>query len=71
MKFATTLLASDCSVAITRHGDSIGYFIPVRRKRSGARSFRVSIVPSGRLRRDRALARQAKPRLRAVTSEFG
>ena len=26
---ATNLFASDCSVAITRHSDTIGYFIPV------------------------------------------
>ncbi len=31
---ATYLLESDTPVAITRHGDTIGYFIPARRKRS-------------------------------------
>jgi PHD/YefM family antitoxin component YafN of YafNO toxin-antitoxin module len=31
---ATYLLESDSPVAITRHGDTIGYFIPARRKRS-------------------------------------
>jgi len=31
---ATYLLESDAPVAITRHGDTVGYFIPVRRKRS-------------------------------------
>jgi PHD/YefM family antitoxin component YafN of YafNO toxin-antitoxin module len=30
------LLESDAPVAITRHGDTIGYFIPARRKRSVA-----------------------------------
>ncbi len=33
---ATYLLESDAPVAITRHGDTIGYFIPARRKRSEA-----------------------------------
>jgi PHD/YefM family antitoxin component YafN of YafNO toxin-antitoxin module len=27
-------LESDAPVAITRHGDTVGYFIPARRKRS-------------------------------------
>jgi antitoxin (DNA-binding transcriptional repressor) of toxin-antitoxin stability system len=31
---ATYLLESDTPVAITRHGDTIGYFIPTRRKRT-------------------------------------
>ncbi len=35
-KFATYLLESDSPVAITRHGDTVGYFIPTRRKRSEA-----------------------------------
>ncbi|MGA2113292.1 MAG: prevent-host-death protein [Bryobacteraceae bacterium] len=33
---ATYLLESDAPVAITRHGDTVGYFIPARRKRSEA-----------------------------------
>lgn len=33
---STYLLESDAPVAITRHGDTIGYFIPARRKRSEA-----------------------------------
>jgi antitoxin (DNA-binding transcriptional repressor) of toxin-antitoxin stability system len=33
---STYLLESDTPVAITRHGDTIGYFIPARRKRSEA-----------------------------------
>jgi PHD/YefM family antitoxin component YafN of YafNO toxin-antitoxin module len=33
---AAYLLASDAPVAITRHGDTIGYYIPARRKRSDA-----------------------------------
>jgi PHD/YefM family antitoxin component YafN of YafNO toxin-antitoxin module len=31
---AAYLLESDAPIAITRHGDTIGYFIPARRKRS-------------------------------------
>jgi len=33
---ATYLLESSAPVAITRHGDTVGYFIPARRKRSEA-----------------------------------
>lgn len=33
-KLATYLLESEAPVAITRHGDTVGYFIPTRRKRS-------------------------------------
>lgn len=33
---ATYLLESDAPVAITRHGDTVGYYIPARRKRSDA-----------------------------------
>lgn len=33
---AAYLLESEAPVAITRHGDTIGYFIPARRKRSEA-----------------------------------
>lgn len=33
---ATYLLESAAPVAITRHGDTVGYFIPARRKRSEA-----------------------------------
>jgi len=33
---ATYLLESESPVAITRHGDTVGYFIPARRKRSDA-----------------------------------
>jgi PHD/YefM family antitoxin component YafN of YafNO toxin-antitoxin module len=33
-KLATYLLESDTPVAITRHGDTVGYFIPARRQRS-------------------------------------
>jgi PHD/YefM family antitoxin component YafN of YafNO toxin-antitoxin module len=33
---ASYVLESDAPVAITRHGDTIGYYIPARRKRSEA-----------------------------------
>ena len=35
-KLARYLLESDTPVAITRHGDTVGYYIPARRKRSEA-----------------------------------
>jgi PHD/YefM family antitoxin component YafN of YafNO toxin-antitoxin module len=35
-KLATYLLESETPLAITRHGDTIGYFLPARRKRSDA-----------------------------------
>jgi len=33
---ATYLLESEKALAITRHGDTIGYYLPARRKRSEA-----------------------------------
>jgi PHD/YefM family antitoxin component YafN of YafNO toxin-antitoxin module len=33
---ATYLLESDKALAITRHGDTIGYYLPARRKRTEA-----------------------------------
>jgi PHD/YefM family antitoxin component YafN of YafNO toxin-antitoxin module len=33
-KLASYLLESEAPVAITRHGDTVGYYIPARRKRS-------------------------------------
>lgn len=35
-KLAAYLLGSEAPVAITRHGDTIGYYIPARRKRNAA-----------------------------------
>jgi len=35
-KLATYLLESQVPVTITRHGDTVGYYIPARRKRSMA-----------------------------------
>ena len=33
-KLANYLLQTDKPVAITRHGDTVGYYLPARRKRS-------------------------------------
>ena len=33
-KLASYLLESDAPVAITRHGDTVGYYIPARRTRN-------------------------------------
>ncbi len=33
-KLASYLLESEVPVAITRHGDTVGYYIPARRQRS-------------------------------------
>ena len=35
-KLASYVLESDTPVAITRHGDTVGYYIPARRKRGEA-----------------------------------
>jgi PHD/YefM family antitoxin component YafN of YafNO toxin-antitoxin module len=35
-KLATYLLTADKPLAITRHGDTIGFYLPVRRKRTEA-----------------------------------
>ena len=35
-KLASYLLESEVPVAITRHGDTVGYYIPARRKRTDA-----------------------------------
>ncbi len=53
---ATYLLESDAPVAITRHGDTVGYFIPARRKRSEA---------------ERAALKEAAARLDALLAAKG
>jgi PHD/YefM family antitoxin component YafN of YafNO toxin-antitoxin module len=53
---ATYVLESDTPVAITRHGDTVGYFIPARRKRSDA---------------DRAALKEAAARLDALLAANG
>jgi PHD/YefM family antitoxin component YafN of YafNO toxin-antitoxin module len=35
-KLANYLLQSDKPLAITRHGDTVGYYLPARRRRSDA-----------------------------------
>jgi len=35
-RLASYLLETDVPVAITRHGDTVGYYIPARRKRTEA-----------------------------------
>jgi len=36
-KLASYLLQSDKPLAITRHGDTVGYYLPARRRRSEAK----------------------------------
>ena len=55
-KLASFLLESDVPVAITRHGDTVGYYIPARRKRTEA---------------DRAALKEAASRLQAMLVEQG
>lgn len=55
-KLATYLLESDAPVAITRHGDTVGYYIPARRKRSEA---------------ERAALKEAASRLQRVLDAEG
>lgn len=53
---AAYLLESDAPVAITRHGDMIGYCIPARRKRSEA---------------ERTALREAAAQIDALLAEMG
>jgi PHD/YefM family antitoxin component YafN of YafNO toxin-antitoxin module len=55
-KLANYLLETDVPVAITRHGDTIGYYIPARRKRSEA---------------ERAAIKEAAVRLQEVLASEG
>jgi len=50
-KLANYLLETDVAVAITRHGDTVGYYIPARHKRTEA---------------DRASLKEAASRLQAA-----
>jgi len=52
-KLASYVLESDRPVAITRHGDTVGYFVPTRRKRSAAER---EALKEAAARLDRALA---------------
>jgi PHD/YefM family antitoxin component YafN of YafNO toxin-antitoxin module len=53
---ASYLLESDAPVAITRHGDTVGYYIPARRKRSES---------------DREALKQAAERMQAMMASQG
>jgi PHD/YefM family antitoxin component YafN of YafNO toxin-antitoxin module len=55
-KLATYLLESDAPVAITRHGDTVGYYIPARRKRTDT---------------ERAALKEASARLQQVLASAG
>jgi PHD/YefM family antitoxin component YafN of YafNO toxin-antitoxin module len=55
-KLATYLLESDSALAITRHGDTIGYYLPARRKRTEA---------------EREALRQAGERMQAAMEAAG
>jgi PHD/YefM family antitoxin component YafN of YafNO toxin-antitoxin module len=55
-KLATYLLESDKPLAITRHGDTVGYYLPARRKRSEA---------------ERSALREAAARLQEILAAEG
>ena len=55
-KLASYLLESDKPLAITRHGDTVGYYLPARRKRSEA---------------ERSALRQAATRLQEMLAAEG
>jgi len=55
-KLASYLLESDKPLAITRHGDTVGYYLPGRRKRSEA---------------ERSALRQAAARLQEMLAAEG
>jgi hypothetical protein len=55
-KLATYLLESDKPLAITRHGDTVGYYLPARRRRSEA---------------ERSALRQAAGRLQEMLAAEG
>jgi len=55
-KLAAYLLESDTPLAITRHGDTVGYYLPARRKRTEA---------------ERASLREAAMRLQEMLASEG
>ena len=55
-KLASYLLESDVPVAITRHGDTVGYYIPARHKRAET---------------ERAALKEAASRLQQVLASEG
>ena len=48
-KLASYLLESDNPLAITRHGDTVGYYLPARRKRSEAERSALRQAAAARL----------------------
>ena len=52
---ATYLLESEGPLAITRHGDTIGYYLPTRRKRTEAQKATLDAIHA-QLQRDMAEA---------------
>jgi len=52
---ATYLLESEGPLAITRHGDTIGYYLPMRRKRTEAQKATLDAIHA-QLQRDMAEA---------------
>ncbi len=54
-KLSTYLLETDETVAITRHGDTVGYYIPARRKRTETEKAALKEVAS-RLQQEMAAA---------------
>jgi PHD/YefM family antitoxin component YafN of YafNO toxin-antitoxin module len=54
-KLATYLLETDETVAITRHGDTVGYYIPARRKRTETEKAALKEV-AARLQQEMAAA---------------
>ena len=55
-KLASYLLEAESPLAITRHGDTVGYYIPARRKRTEA---------------ERAALKEAASRLHAALAAAG
>ena len=47
-KLASYLLETDVPVPIPRHGDTIGYYIPARRKRTHRMRSRAQSLPSSK-----------------------
>jgi len=55
-KLATYVLESEGPMAITRHGDTVGYYIPARRKRPTAEQLAAFVEGTNRLHAEMAAA---------------
>lgn len=55
-KLATYVLESEGPMAITRHGDTVGYYIPARRKRPTAEQLAAFVEATDRLHGEMAAA---------------